>query len=76
MKCQTCKSERIASVTAWCRDSFNASIGAHEYDGYVPKDMGIGGGDGCEFSYCLDCGQMQGTWALGPTDLEQKEDDL
>jgi hypothetical protein len=34
------------------------------HDGYVPSKMGIGGGDYMEFSYCLDCGQIQGKFPV------------
>jgi hypothetical protein len=39
--------------------------------GYVPDDLGIGGGDDVHFAYCLDCGQIQGTFPLPPTRLEE-----
>jgi hypothetical protein len=70
MSCQTCKSERMIDVSAKCSDMFTASIGDHEYDGYVPHDMEIGGGDYLEIYYCADCGQIQGDFPLHPTKLE------
>lgn len=30
-----------------------------EQFGYVPRDLGIGGGDFVRFSVCLECGTMQ-----------------
>jgi hypothetical protein len=39
--------------------------------GYVPDDMGIGGGDYVEFDYCLQCGQIQGRFPRGITSLEK-----
>jgi hypothetical protein len=46
------------------------TIGEHDYDGYVPGDMGIGAGDYIEFEFCGDCGQIQGDFPLLPTELE------
>jgi hypothetical protein len=71
MKCK-CKSERILSVSGKCSDIGSVSIGSQKKEGYVPYDMGIGGGDYIEFNVCLDCGQMQGTWPLPITKLENK----
>lgn len=34
------------------------------HDGYVPDGLGIGGGDYLNFSFCLDCGQMQGEFPV------------
>ena len=73
MKCKNCKSERIASVSAHCSDLCNVSIGQNEKSDYVPRDMGIGGGDDVHFRYCLDCGQMQGKFPIPPCALEAKE---
>lgn len=46
-------------------------FGEKEKDGYVPSDMGIGGGDYIEFEWCLDCGQIQGTFPRLMTELEK-----
>jgi len=71
MKCQSCGSERVASVYAKCNDLCAVTLGEHEHDGYVPSDMGLGSGDdGVEFEYCLDCGQLQSDFPLQPTKLE------
>ena len=69
MNCN-CGSQRIATVNAKCNDMFSIEIedceegkstglGKVEHQGYVPRDLGIGGGDFIKFSYCLDCGQIQ-----------------
>lgn len=71
-KCQRCNSSRILTVNAHCRDLCVVSIGNAETDGYVPDDLGIGGGDDVEFDLCLDCGQQQGTWPLAESKLERK----
>jgi len=48
------------SVSAKCSDLFSATLLGASYNGYVPREIGIGGGDFVEFDYCLDCGQIQG----------------
>jgi len=77
MACQRCKSERIMSINAKCSDLCFASIGEHESDGYVPKDIGLNdkSGDYVEFDYCLDCGQIQGEFPVPETELERGEED-
>lgn len=71
MACQKCQSERVATVSGKTSDMFCGDIaGARDVDGYVPSDWGIGGSDYIEFSYCLDCGQMQGEFPLAPTEYE------
>ena len=74
MKCQRCSSVRVAHVTGKCSDCSGVSLQDHETEGYVPRDMGIGGGDYMRFDLCLDCGQMQGTWPLPQTELESPPD--
>lgn len=65
MACK-CGSDRIASVTAKCSDCCYVELGSAHHDGYVPGDIGIGGGDYVEFKYCLECGQIQGPWPQKP----------
>lgn len=71
MTCQTCNNSRIASVTAKCSDTCSIRLGDSEVDGYVPDDLGIGGGDYVEFNFCLNCGQMQGNFPLPPSKIEK-----
>lgn len=68
MQCDndSCLGENIASVYSKCNDLANVSIGNIEKDGYLPDDLGIGGGDTIEFSYCLDCGKIQGEFPVRP----------
>lgn len=73
MNCQRCNSDRVVNVNAKASDLFFVSIGEKEEDGYLPRDMGIGGGDYLDMSYCLDCGQIKGKFPLAPTELEKKE---
>jgi len=70
--CQRCNSKRVYSVSAHCRDLCIVTHADHEHEGYVPDDLGIGGGDDVEIDVCLDCGQLQGTWPLPTTDIERK----
>lgn len=70
MNCQRCNSERIVSARAKCSDMFSATVGEREHDGYVPDDLGVGGGDYLKIKYCLECGQLQGTWPKPKASLE------
>lgn len=72
MSCSECLSDRIIDVSAKCSDMCMVSLGTEEHDGYVPGGIGIGGGDYVEFSYCADCGKIEGTWPL-PQDISIKE---
>lgn len=74
MICKNCKSARISDINAKSDDRNTISVGnKEEHSCYVPRDMNIGGGDYVSFSYCLDCGMMQGNFPLPETELEQKE---
>jgi hypothetical protein len=78
MKCQRCKSERNTYITAKCSDMCNVmqykDSGYVEHNGYVPEDIGIGGGDYVEFVYCLDCGQIHGKFPLPLTEIEKSDE--
>lgn len=71
--CQRCESKRLVSISSKSSDLNSVYVGADEVqqDGYVPSDMGIGGGDYVEFQWCLDCGQIQGQFPLPMTELEE-----
>ena len=70
MACQHCNGTRVLRVNAKTSDMFTARMSGIDYDGYVPRDIGIGGGDYIDFKYCLDCGRIQGTFPLPVTELE------
>lgn len=75
MACQKCKSERVLGISGKCSDCCFASIGGgKEKDGYVPSIKPIGGGDYVTFKVCLDCGQMQGTFPVPLTELEEENE--
>ena len=69
--CQQCRSPRLALVLARCSDMCSIDLAGKHTHGYVPRGLGIGGGDDVQFRYCLDCGQIQGTFPIPPTALEQ-----
>ena len=64
--CVRCSSKRVAGVCWKMRDN-----GAWWGDGLeleqVPAGCGIEDAGYIEFKYCLDCGQIQGTWPV-PTE--------
>jgi hypothetical protein len=71
-----CGSKRVADIYGKCSDMCVVSMGDNEHEGYVPEDMGIGGGDDIVFKLCLDCGQIQGDkFPLPPTDLERNSNE-
>lgn len=74
MPCIRCASPRIFSVYAKCSDlcSIETNTGL-QHDGYVPHDIGIStDSDAVNFDYCIDCGQIQGTF---PANFSGKFDD-
>lgn len=68
--CQRCGGHRLARVLAHCSDMCGVEVSGRRHHGYVPRGLGIGGGDDVQFTYCLDCGQMQGLFPLTRTLLE------
>ena len=73
MDCQRCNSDRVLEVNSKSSDCNGFTISDKEYIGYVRSDLKIGGGDYIEFSYCLDCGQIQGEFPIPETELERGE---
>jgi len=71
MQCNRCGSFRVLEVQSHGRDCNHFSLLGYEHGGYVPPDLGLGEGDDVEFSVCLDCGQMRGTFPIPQTRLEQ-----
>ena len=65
MICNKCQSDCIARVSAKCSDLCAVQYKGIEHIGYVPDDLGIGGGDYVDFSFCLSCGKIQGIFPLG-----------
>lgn len=75
MSCQQCKSERLLTISAKCSDLCFCEINNKKDDGYVPSDAGIGGGDYVKFTYCLNCGQIQGEFPLPTMELEEEQEE-
>lgn len=80
-KCQRCSSIRVASIFAHCSDSCAIEFGQYTknryVDGYVPLDMGISSRDSNSvvFSWCLECGQIQGKFPLPTTKMEKSNEE-
>jgi len=61
-RCQRCNAVALINVSGKTSD-LNFFRHLHrEYDGYVLAGMGIGSGDYLEFTFCINCGLIQGTW--------------
>ena len=73
--CQRCQSTRMAYILAHCSDMCSVDLAGRHSHGYVPRDLGIGGGDDVQLRYCLDCGQLQGRFPLSPTNIEAGRED-
>ena len=73
--CQRCQSTRMAYILARCSDMCSVDLAGRHSHGYVPRDLGIGGGDDVQLRYCLDCGQLQGRFPLPPTNIEAGRED-
>jgi hypothetical protein len=71
MTCK-CGSKLIISISGKCSDlcfvTYTGTGKNIEKDGYVPHDLGVGGGDEVEFDFCGACGLIQGFKPL--TDAE------
>lgn len=74
-ECQRCKSPRVLFTSAKCSDCCSVRMpNGKNVDGYVPGDVGIGGGDYVRFSWCLACGQIQGKWPLAKSESEAESE--
>lgn len=74
-RCQACRSSRTAYVLARCSDMCSVDLAGRRRRGYVPRDLGIGGGDDIQFEYCLDDGRIRGAFPLPPSRMERGEED-
>lgn len=57
--CNCCAEPKIATISAKCYDKFMITTKGVKHVGYVPYDIGLGGGDYISFKLCLDCGKIQ-----------------
>jgi len=75
MSCQQCGSNRLANIEGQSCDGNYGNIEGKKFVGsYVPKGVGVGSGDYIRFTWCLDCGQIQGKWPVYP-DLDDDDGD-
>ena len=73
MNCIKCKSDRILDIYGKVSDCYSHVFKGKDYQGYVPDGLGIGGGDDIEFKYCLNCGQIQGTFPVEDPSFEDDD---
>jgi len=64
MSCDKCGSDRILGVCAKCSDMCSVDFNGVDQSDYVPRDIGLGGGDYLEFDVCLECGKVQGEYPI------------
>ena len=71
--CGSCNSPSLAVVSAKCSDMCYVAVGDKVHDGYVPKGMRIddGTGDYVDFTYCTDCGQIQGRFPIAKSAIRK-----
>ena len=77
MSCFTCKSEKIAIISAKCGDLCVVEYpDGTEHVGYVPDDLGFdsGYGDYVNITLCLNCGQVQAMFPA-PWEPETEEEE-
>src|SRR5262249_30482124 len=72
--CQRCGGPRLARRLRHLSGLCRIVRGGKPPHGYVPRALGIGGGDDVPFLYCLDCGQIRGTFPLPPSGIEEGHD--
>jgi hypothetical protein len=75
MSCIECESDRIISINAKVSDLFVIKYNKKEHDGYVPHDIGLGGGDNLEFDLCLECGQVQDDFPVSEPEFADEDED-
>lgn len=69
-----CYERNIVEFSGKCGDLFVIDVEHGKFDtsNGVPKNSGIGGGDYVTFSYCANCGKIQGGF---PIKFEESEED-
>lgn len=70
-QCEKCQDTRFLKINGHTADRCSVSFRSEdvnvEHHGYVPRHIGIGGGDCIRLTICVGCGHVQG-W----TDDEQR----
>jgi hypothetical protein len=66
MSCANCGKKRILHITGKSSDCNVISCTHLHLDkgGYVPGQLNIGAGDYIRFSFCADCGTIQGAFPI------------
>lgn len=70
MSCN-CENNTIVKVYAKCDDRCVIQCDNMEKEGYVPRNINIGGGDDISFSFCSQCGKIQKFKPLSISDIEE-----
>lgn len=68
-------SDQLTSINAKCSDMcYGQDLDTGKAnDGYVNGGRGIGSGDYVDFTYCRNCGLIQGKFPVPPYCKEQEE---
>lgn len=72
MNCQSCNSNRVASIFAHSKDLGNFTYDNLniDHDGYFPEIESICEGDDADITFCLECGQIQGEFPITDDDIQ------
>ena len=75
MACKNCGSDRLMAVSGKTSDLCATVFKGVGHDqGYVPGDIGMGDNeDYLDFTYCLECGMIQGEFPLPDPSFARKE---
>lgn len=65
--CQKCNSENLAHIEA--SEQLVIDYKDRKYVGKVPMEIELGNEEGIEFTYCINCGQIQGTFPITDEDM-------
>ena len=65
--CDRCGSMRLMNIIGKVSDRCIVKYpNGEDQIGYVPTRFGIGGSDYIEFTFCMDCGKIQGSFPVAP----------
>ena len=69
--CQRCANSRLVKIIVTSKDRNILTMDGKTTEGYPPVGFGLDApGDELRFSWCLDCGQIQGEWPVYPEEDE------
>ena len=69
--CQRCNSVRLVSITASDSEEIQIEYRGTECEKYAPDGIGIADCDALEFTYCVNCGQIQGIFPVSDDDVRE-----